>query len=1098
MLSRRTPRPRQARSALAACLLALALALSLAAAAPPRAAAAEPVQITAGEGLLWGLKLSWRNYAGIGTWSGGVEHLGGADGYRWPFRSGSYDPDTHRAELQFGGSIRWTAHNEALDLTLSDPRLVVDGDDGRIVAKTVSKSESTGELVDFGEIAIVNVAFRGDALTVAGGEATWSGLTTTLTADGRAAFSGNYPVGTRMDPVSTTYTGPAGVPAATGDAFDAEDAIAWRQAVRVTPDPARNAYGFHPDALNGLVHASVGGAAGLVALDRDTLQPVGTPLGFNPATMFENHPASTGSPATGAVFDINGGTAYAFTWDSASQSYRQETLPGDFWADAIHFDAPRSRLIGVRSGELIVWRRVGGAWTQRPYTLTGVPLATDSRSAIAVDRTGELVVTAAASRPFLVKLSGSNASVSFLPGDYGDPGAQQADYDQPSGVTAAAEGGFDLINYRGQVHQARRDRWDAMLPPAAPLEHGLGQVLANVADADAGTSIVADFALSTLGFVEEGRIAGQLRLDTQLGAGVSHPIGIAPGADGSLYVNASGSQTKYVRGGYTPRVTGQPQDAVVALGTGVEGGQATFAATASTRPWRGTAATPTIRWQTRAGDSGRFTDIPGATGATVTLDAVADDNGRQVRAVFTNANGEVGTRAATLTVNTAATIAVQPSDVAVTAGQTAEIKVMPVGNPAPQIQWQMKAGAFWADVDAESGDFDVDGGFLRVPNAAVAMDGTQFRARLRNRITPGSETWSAVFTRAVTLKVSAPVTTAVTFGGGHLDWGFANRWRCYVVGSVARGAIVPGDGATQVPGTLANGSLCNGREAGSEIVRFGIRGGAYDPATGALELRLRGSVRFWGHDYHVPGSTRAQLDTTFSNLRLVAAGTSGTLYADVVGATLEAPIPVSRTNVPLVSIALPNSPVARGGGLDWSGLETTLTAEGAAVFGSYPAGEPFDPLAIAADFGTPEPEPGPGPGPSPQQPGPQPVPTQRAPPRATIAAGAKTVALKRGARVATIAKLRCPAGRACTVKAPKRVAVRIAGKRHLAAVLAPARVAAGRAATVRVRLTKQAAARLAGRRAAVKVRVQVTAPGARATVKVVTVTVKGAAAAKRR
>ncbi|MBB4660681.1 HtaA domain-containing protein [Conexibacter arvalis] len=1080
-----------------ALLLALAVALAWAAAAPSRSAAAEPVQITEGDGLLWGLKLSWRNYAGIGTWSDGVEHLGGVDGYRWPFRSGTYDPDTHRAELRFGGSVRWTAHDGALDLTLSDPRLFVDGDDGRIVAKTVSKSESTGELVDYGEIAIVNVAVDGDALTVADGKTTWSGLTTTLTGDGSRAFSRNYPTGTRMDPVSTTYTGPGGLPRATGDDFAVEDAIAWSAAARVTADPARNAYAFHYDPGDELVHTPVGGSAGLVALDPDTLEPVGTPLGANPSSMFENHPASTSAPWTGTVFDADGSTIYAFTWDSSTQSYSQERLPGDLWADAIHFDTARSRLIAVRSGELVSWRKVGGTWTQTTYTVTGAPLNTDARSMVAADAFGELVVTSASNRPVLVRLSGSTATVSVLPGDYSDPGAQQELFNQPSAVTAAPGGGFDLSNFRGQVFQVRRDRWGNLQPPGPPLEHGFGQTLTAAADTTSlGTSIVADFSLSTLGFVEDGRIAGTLRLDEQLGAGVISPIGIAAGPDGSLYVNASGTQTKYERAGYAPRVTTQPQDAVVSLAAGVEAGQATFTAAGGARAWRGADATPAIRWQTRAGDSGRFADIPGATGQSVTLDAVADDNGRQVRAVFTNANGEVGTRAATLTVNTAAAIAVQPSDVAVTAGQTAEIKVMPVGNPAPQIQWQMKTGAFWADVDAESGDFEVDGGFLRIPNATAAMSGTQFRARLRNRITPGSEAWSTVHTRAVTLTVTAPVTTPQTFGGGHLDWGFANRWRCYVVGGVSRGAIVPSDGASQLPGTRANGPLCDGRDAGSEIVRFGIRGGGYDPATGALELRLRGTVRFWGHDYHVPGSTTPQLDTTFSNLRLVAAGGRGTLYADVAGATMDAPIPVARTQVPLVTVSLPGDPIARAGGLDWSGLETTLTAEGSAVFGNYPAGEPFDPISLSADYGTPEPDPQPQPGPQPQ---PEPQPQPRAPAaRATIVAGRARAALKRGQRVALAARVRCPArGGACAVKAPKRVALRIAGRRHVAAVLAPRSLRAGRSARVRVRLTRKAAARLTGRRAIVRLRVTATAAGARATTKVVKVTLRGAPSASR-
>lgn len=1096
MSFRRFSAGRPAWHALTALLLALALAVAGPAAAPSRAAAADPVQITEGEGLLWGLKQSWRNYAGIGTWSGGVEHLGGTDGYRWPFRSGSYDPDTHRAELRFGGSVHWVAHEGALDVAISDPRLFIDGDEARIVARTVSKRESNGEMVDYGEITIVSVALRADKLAVAGGRTTWSGLATTLTAEGRAAFSNNYPVGTAMDPVTTTYTGPGGLPRATGENFTPDGAIAWREVARVAPATTRNAYAFHLDPVNQVVHAPVGGGDGLIALNPDTLAPVGTPLGANPSSMFDGYPATTFDRFTSTVFDSAGSNTYGFRWSGATQSYTQETMPGTaFRANALHYDLTGRRLFAARGDELVSWKHDGAAWVQTVYTRAGVEMNAESRSTLSVDARGNVLVTSAGARPIRVVIVGTTATASYLPGDYSDPEASQEQFNQPSAANPipGAAGGFYLSNYAGQVFQARQDEDGALRQVAPRLDRRWGTVLASAIDSSGSyaTFMVADFSLSTIGFVEAGRGAGELRLDRAIGASVMSPIAIAPGAAGSIYVNASGEQRKYARDGYAPHVTTAPQGAVVPLATGVERGSATFSAAATARGVGATDATPAIRWQTRAGDSGRFTDLPGATEASVTLDAGADDNGRQVRAVFTNPFGIVASQPAAVTVNTAAKIAVQPSDVAVTAGQTAELKVMPVGNPAPQIQWQTKVGAFWADVDAESGDFSVDGGFLRVPNASVAMNGAQFRARLRNRITPGSDAWSTVFSRTVTLSVAAPVTSAVTFGGGHLDWGFANRWRCYVVGNVARGAIVPSGGATQVPGTLANGQLCTGRDAGSEIVRFGIRGGSFDPATGALELRLRGSVRFWGHDYHVPGSARPQLDTTVSNVRLVATGTRGTLYADVVGATMEAPIPVSRTNVPLVSVTLPDGPVARTGGVDWSGLETTLTAEGSAVFGSYPAGEAFDPIAVAADFGTPEPEPRPEPKPEPK-PEPEPQPRAQAA-RATIAAGSARVALKRSQRVALVARVRCPArGGACTVKVPARVALKIAGRRHLATVLAPRRVAAGRTATVRVQLTREAAARLTGRTAAVRVRVTATAAGTRATTRDVTVTLKGA------
>lgn len=1085
---------RSAWHALIAALLAVAMLVATAATAPARADAADPVAITEGEGLLWGMKLSWRNYTGIGTWSGGVEYLGGVDGYRWPFRSGSYDPDTHRAELQFGGTVHWTGHEGALDVTMSDPRLIVDGDEARLNVKIVSRSESTGELIPYGEIPFVTLALSADALSVAGGRTSWSGLATALTRAGREAFSGNYPVGNPMDPISTTYTGPGGLPRSTEEPLVAAGSLALRETARVTPDPERKTYGIHYDYAYNLLHTVVGGTEGIVALNPDTLAPVGTAFGANPSGIFESYPASAGDPNTGTVFDSGGGNTYAFAWDGDLQTYTQTTLPGAFAANTLTFSG--STLYAAKGDELVTWRRVSGVWTQTRYTRRGVSMNADARAAIAVDGWGDIVVTAASQRPVRLTLDGTTATASYLPGDYSNPDASQEMFNKPTSVKAiAGQSGFYLTNYRGQVFTARRDEDGVIRQVGERLDLGLGTVLESAADIENGTFIAVDTATNRLGFVERSQAAGVLSVGSPVGVYVLNPVAVAAGTGGKVYVSSERSLIKYERVAYAAQITDAPDDVVVPLAAGVESGSATFTAAATGRGWAGSTATPTIRWQTRAGATGRFTDIPGETSGRLTLPVTADDNGRQVRAIFSNVAGQVAAPA-TITVNTAAAIAVQPADVAVTSGTTAELKVMPVGNPAPQIQWQRKVGGFWTDVDAESGDFDVDGGFLRVPNAAVEMDGAQFRARLRNQITPGSDAWSTVFTRAVTLKVAAPVSTPVTFGGGTLDWGFANRWRCYVVGNVARGGIVVSGGATQVPGTLATGSLCNGRDAGSEIVQFGIRGGSYDPATEALELRLRGTVRFWGHDYHVPGSTTPQLDTTFSNLRLVANGTSGTLYADTDGATMEARTPVARTNVAIVTVTLPSDPVARDGGLDWSGLETRLTDAGSAVFGNYPAGEEFDPIALSARFGTPEPDPQPQPPVTPVIPAPPVTPAAPVTPQpvavAAIVAG-KTALTVNAQRIAQIARLTCPAGgRACTVTVPKQVTVKIAGKKLRATVLAPRTIAAGRSATVRVQLTKAAAKRLVGRRATVSVRVKVGARGGRAVTRVVKVTLKGA------
>jgi len=72
--------------------------------------------------------------------------------------------------------------------------------------------------------------------------------------------------------------------------------------------------------------------------------------------------------------------------------------------------------------------------------------------------------------------------------------------------------------------------------------------------------------------------------------------------------------------------------------------------------------------------------------------------------------------------------------------------------------------------------------------------------------------------------------------------------------------------------------------------------------------------------------------------------------------------------------------------------------------------------------------------------------------------------------IAKVARVSCPAaGGSCTVKAPKRVAVRIGDQKFWATVLAPKRLGAGKSAVVRVRLSATAVEVLAGAKLTVTV-----------------------------
>lgn len=91
---------------------------------------------------------------------------------------------------------------------------------------------------------------------------------------------------------------------------------------------------------------------------------------------------------------------------------------------------------------------------------------------------------------------------------------------------------------------------------------------------------------------------------------------------------------------FAPVITTQPSAAVV-----WEGQTATFTVAAIGVP------SPSTQWQTSADAGVTWADANGATGTTYAFGTAAADNGKRVRAVFTNSRGTATTVAATLTVN---------------------------------------------------------------------------------------------------------------------------------------------------------------------------------------------------------------------------------------------------------------------------------------------------------------------------------------------------------------------------------------------------------------------------------------------------------------
>jgi CSLREA domain-containing protein len=149
----------------------------------------------------------------------------------------------------------------------------------------------------------------------------------------------------------------------------------------------------------------------------------------------------------------------------------------------------------------------------------------------------------------------------------------------------------------------------------------------------------------------------------------------------AVFTNSSGTQTTTAATltvKTAPSVTSSPADQAVC-----DGATATFTA-ASNDP------AATVQWQVSTG--GPFSNIPGATSATLSFTASASQNGNQYRAVFTNSCGSSPTTAATLTINPS-TSATTPADQTVCQGASASFSTTASGTGPFSYAWTVDGSA---------------------------------------------------------------------------------------------------------------------------------------------------------------------------------------------------------------------------------------------------------------------------------------------------------------------------------------------------------------------------------------------------------------------
>jgi len=153
--------------------------------------------------------------------------------------------------------------------------------------------------------------------------------------------------------------------------------------------------------------------------------------------------------------------------------------------------------------------------------------------------------------------------------------------------------------------------------------------------------------------------------------------------------------------------------------------------------------------------------IPGATSANYTIVKVSAVNAGNYTVFISNANGNITSTPALLTVDTSTVITSSPVSSPVTAGPNATVvfKVVATGNPTPSIQWQSAPAKSTVFSNlTNGGDFSsVTSANLTISNITGSLSGTQFRAVATNVI---GNTTSSATSKVATLTVNLPAAIA--------------------------------------------------------------------------------------------------------------------------------------------------------------------------------------------------------------------------------------------------------------------------------------------------------------------------------------------------
>jgi len=225
--------------------------------------------------LDWGFKDSFRTYI-EGIAAGGWELTDVTYEYPefvWSTGEGGVDAGTMTGLVAYGGAIRFTGHQGALDTTLANARVELAGDTGYLVFDVSGTTQDgqpvTAAGVRFAEFAVPDLSVGAEGLVL-------DALPSTLTEAGAAAF-GTYEAGEALDPVSAVLPVAAdcAVAAPVADDGAAVATAAEVDASSATPEAAP----MWPWAVGGIVFVLAAGVVVWIVVARRRAAPGGGTAG---------------------------------------------------------------------------------------------------------------------------------------------------------------------------------------------------------------------------------------------------------------------------------------------------------------------------------------------------------------------------------------------------------------------------------------------------------------------------------------------------------------------------------------------------------------------------------------------------------------------------------------------------------------------------------------------------------------------------------------------------------------------------------------------------------------------------------------------------